>query len=275
MRLPRHLVRAAARARPHTPHELLRLALTVASFLPSVTPLVALPAFRRVLVVAPHPDDESIGVGGTIARLARGGATVQVVVVTDGEGSIGSPYSPTETARRRRAEVTAACRLLGAQPPQFLHLPDGRVAEHLDDLACRLQEALRAHGPEVVFAPTPLERHADHRACTAALARLPATDAELWGYEAHTPIPLPDRIVDIRDDLPTKQAALAAHVTAAFAFDLEASLGLARWRSLSTDAGRGAAEAFLTLPWSELPSLSDAAARAWDIGSRPAPPNEA
>lgn len=267
MRLSRSLVRAAARVRPQVPQRLLRLLLGTASFFPNDAPLVALPAFRHVLVIAPHPDDESIGAGGTIARLARGGAEVRIVVVTDGEATIGSPYHPAETARRRRAEVVTACGRLGARPPRFLSLPDGHVSDHLDHLATLLQHELSAHSPQVVFTPWPLERHPDHRACTAALARLHPTDAEVWGYEAHTAIPLPDRVIDIRDDVAAKKAALAAHVTAARAFDLDASLGLARWRSLTTDAGHGAAEAFLTLPWEELPGLTDAAARAWSMAS--------
>ena len=263
MRLPHSAVRAAARLRPQVPQQLLRVLLSTASFIPNDAPLVALPAFRHVLVLAPHPDDETIGVGGTIARLARTGAQVQVVVVTDGEATIGSPYRRVETARRRQAEVATACRRLGAQPPRFFGLPDGHVSERLDHLATLLADQVSSHPPEVVFTPWPLERHPDHRACTAALARLDPTDAELWGYEAHTPIPLPDRIIDIHDELDTKQTALAAHVTAARAFDLDASLGLARWRSLHTDAGRGAAEAFLTLRWEQLPSLMEAATRAW------------
>lgn len=105
MKLPRSLVRTAARVRPQTPQQLLRLLLSTASLLPSDAPLVVLPAFRQVLVIAPHPDDESIGAGGTIARLAQAGAEVHVIVVTDGEATIGSPHRPAETARRRRAEV--------------------------------------------------------------------------------------------------------------------------------------------------------------------------
>jgi len=263
VRLPSSLVRAVARLRPQVPQQLLRLALSTASLLPSDAPLAVLPAFRRVLVVAPHPDDETIGAGGTIARLARGGAEVHVVVVTDGEATVGSPYGAAETARRRRAEVASACRRLGAHPPLSLGLPDGRVFEHLDQLVSLLRHQLSSLTPQVVLTPWPLERHPDHRACTAALARAQPTEAELWGYEAHTPIPLPDRVIDIHADLAAKEAALAAHVTAARAFDLHACLGLARWRALSTDAGHGAAEAFLTLSREELPSLIAAAEAAW------------
>ncbi len=267
MRLPRSLVRAAAWIRPQVPQQLLRLLLSTESFLSKDAPLVVLPAFERALAIAPHPDDETIGAGGTIARLARAGAEVWIVVVTDGEATIGSPHDAPETARRRRAEVATACRRLGAQPPRFLSIPDGQVSDHLDQLATHLQHEVSAHAPQVVFTPWPLERHPDHRACTTALAQLPPRDTELWGYEAHTPIPLPDRVIDIGADVAAKQAALAAHVTAARAFNLDACLGLARWRALSTDAGYGAAEAFLTLPWEELPRLTAAAARAWQLNS--------
>ncbi len=263
MRLPPALVRTAARARPRIPQQVLSTLLSVGSFVPTDAPLVALPSFRRVMILAPHPDDETIGAGGTIARLAHGGATVHVLVATDGDATIGTPQPPAEVARRRRAEVATACRHLGARPPLLLGLPDGNVADHRDTLAARLQRHLLEVDPDVVFTPWPLERHTDHRACTAALAQVAPTRAELWGYEAHTPIPLPDRVVDITSALAAKRAALDAHLTAGQAFDLHACLGLARWRSLSTAAGRGAAEAFLTMSWAGLPSLVAAAGAAW------------
>ncbi len=65
------------------------------------------PAFRRALVIAPHPDDETLGCGGTMALLADGGAAVTVLTVTDGEATRGSRLGPEETgqgaARRGRA----------------------------------------------------------------------------------------------------------------------------------------------------------------------------
>jgi N-acetylglucosamine malate deacetylase 1 len=256
-------VRFAARNRHRLPSRLLGTVVELATLLPIDAPLAVLPAVRRVLVVAPHPDDETIGCGGTIARLAAAGAKVDVVVVTDGEATIGSAGAPEVVAARRRQEVNAACALLGAQPPTHLGLPDGRVSSAVSRLAEGLQRALERTDPQLLLVPWVLEAHPDHRAVTAALAQLDPCGADLWGYEAHTPIPLPDRVIDISRTADRKREALRAHATAGLAFELEASLGLARWRSLSTRAGAGHAEAFLTSPWDILPDLVRAAARAW------------
>ncbi|MTV24225.1 PIG-L family deacetylase [Nitriliruptoraceae bacterium ZYF776] len=272
VRLPPALARTAARLRPALPPALVRTTVEVASLV-AAAPLGVLPGFRRVLVVAPHPDDETIGCGGTLARLADGGAHVEVVVATDGEATIGSPHPPAETARRRRGEAVAACRILGTGDPRFLGLPDGRVADHLDELARGLATVLADVDAEVVFVPWALERHPDHRAVIAALARVSPHPAELWGYEAHTPLH-PTHLVDLAPaDVDRKRSALAVHATADLAFSLEATLALNRWRSLGTAAGDGHAEAFHATPWDALPRLAALGDRAWarrDHGARPA-----
>jgi N-acetylglucosamine malate deacetylase 1 len=263
--LPPGLVRFAARHRRRLPTRVAGVAVELTSLVSPQVPLLVLPSVRRALVVAPHPDDESIGCGGTIARLTRAGTRVDVLLVTDGEATIGSAAGPAETARRRRGEAIEAAQRLGARAPIALALPDGAVAGALGCLVAALETLVVDLDPDVLLVPWPLEAHRDHRAITAALVQLPheARRAEVWGYEAHTPIPLPDRVVDITDVVETKRVALRCHATAAGAFDLEACLGLARWRSLATRAGAGAAEAFLTLEWDELDEQVRLAARAY------------
>lgn len=246
--------RTAAQSWQRLPDGLRRTTIEVASRI-GPGPVVGLPSPERVLVIAPHPDDETIGAGGTMALLAKGGATVEVVCVTDGEATIGAPLAPTDIADRRTAEVAAACAVLGANPPTLLHLPDGSVAAHHDRLVEELTTLVERHQPQLVLAPWVLDRHRDHVAVALAVADV-ASDApaELWGYEAHVPLP-PTRVVDVTEAIDRKRDALAAHVTAAAAFDLTATLGLARWRSLLTNAGHGFAEAFLACDWSDVPAM--------------------
>lgn len=274
MKFPRHLVRALARVQPNLPRRVTEAAIALHSLLATDTPVVALPRVRRAMVLAPHPDDETIGCGGTIARLTATGAQVTVVLVTDGEATIGSPHRPATTARLRRAEAAAACASLGAEPPIALGLPDGHVVEHTASLARALASLHGTFDPQLLFTPWVLERHPDHRAVTAALARITGAPDAVWGYEAHTPIPLPDRLVDISEVVDRKQAALAQHTTAALAFDLQTTMALARWRSLAAGGGHGAAEAFLTLPAVRLAALAAQAERAWtgERNPRPGPP---
>ena len=243
----RGLARLLARAKPLVPPTLLPI-VNVLRSVPGSGPLVGLPAFRRVLVLAAHPDDESIGCAGTVALLADSGAQVTMVFATDGEATIGSPLGRSETGVRRAAEARAACEALGVSDVRFLHHPDGGLPERAGELGRALSTLVGELRPEVVLLPWFLDGHPDHRALSTALAaaELPAA-LELWGYETWTPLPA-NRLVDISSVVPRKQAALAAHVTAHLAFDVSAGLALSRWRSIHGLAGVGYAEAFLAAP---------------------------
>lgn len=258
------LLRRIARVAPRPPERLLPGLLEVASAARSAGPSLLPPAARRVLVLVPHPDDEAIGAGGLMALLAERGADVAAILVTDGEATIGASRAPAEVGRRRRAEFVRSVAVLGGRVHTTLALPDGEVAEHRDRLIAAVHATLGEFTPELVLAPWPLEAHPDHRAVAEAAAEAlllagwssgggPAP--RLWTYEAHTPIVLPSHVVDVTDQVGRKRSALEQHVTAAEAFDLMACLGLARWRSLATRAGRGAAEAFLELTPTEVLTL--------------------
>lgn len=123
-----------------------------------------------VVVLAAHPDDETLGVGGLVCLLARAGAQLSLVWATDGDAS--HPGSAAAAARDlatdRRAEADAALSVLGAQraPRVRLGLPDGDVAGHEHRLAESLGDLLP---PEcVVLAPWSGDAHPDHEACGRA-----------------------------------------------------------------------------------------------------------
>ena len=244
VRVPRPVVRAAARLKPRVPDRVWPALLQLRSLTGS-GPTIGLPAFDRMLVLAAHPDDETLGCGGTMALAARRGTDVRVLVLTDGEATVGSTRSPADTAALRRREVRRATDLLGASV-ELAGLPDGGLATSLDAVRDAIDGALASFRPDVVLAPWLGDGHADHRAVAEALAAAPnlAPHTEVWGYETWTALPA-TRLVDITDAIEAKEAALAAHVTAALAFDLSAGLGLSRWRSIHGLMGRGWAEAFL------------------------------
>ena len=137
-----------------------------------------------VLVVAAHPDDAEISVGGTMLRLARAGRKVGVVDLTRGEmGTRG-------TAADRARETEAANAILGLAVRHNLELPDGRV-EATVEARERLAAIVRDHRPEVLLAHHTDDLHPDHRAAgelgreawyLAGLARLAGT-----GSAAHRP----------------------------------------------------------------------------------------
>lgn len=243
--IARPLARLMARGKPLVPEAAWPLLLTLRSARGS-GPLVGLPAFRRVLALAAHPDDESIGCAGTLALLARDPrARVTVAFATDGEATIGAASAPEETGRRRAQEARQACRALGVEDTRFLGLPDGGLAQRTEELGTHLAALVRELEPEVVLLPWFLDGHPDHQALTPGLARagLPG-NLQVWAYETWTPLPA-NRIVDVSAVADQRDAALAAHVLAAQAFDLTAMQGLSRWRSVHGLMGRGHAEAFL------------------------------
>lgn len=212
-------------------------------------PLVVAPLAGRALVLAPHPDDETIGCGGTVAKLAERGAEVHVLVATSGGASVAQGGGRATTEADRRSETEAACRQLGARPPTFLDLPDAALGDHLDELTAGVDRAVRDLRPDVVFAPWPGDDHPDHQAVATALAAAdvpPAT--EVWCYEVWSALPA-NRLVDVTETWSRRSAALACHRSAG---DLSAHEGLSRWRSLFGLDGQGHAEAFIVGPANDL-----------------------
>lgn len=123
----------------------------------------------KVVVLSPHPDDETLAVGGTLAMLARHGFEIEIVAITDGEGS--HPRSPTTTphdlAVRRAREQRDAIGALGIVPMHRLGIADGAVARA--DLVARIGPLVR--GARLVLAPWDSDGHPDHDAVgRAALA---------------------------------------------------------------------------------------------------------
>lgn len=128
---------------------------------------------RSALVCAPHPDDETLGCGGTIALKREANADVTVVVLSSGERSHGHLMEPTKLAATRRAEVLAACSELGVDDVELLELPDGHIARHVSEAVDRLTELLDARRPKQLFVPFNREPVADHVAtseCALAAA---------------------------------------------------------------------------------------------------------
>jgi len=154
----------------------------------------------RVMVLAPHPDDESVATGGALQAAVSAGAEVRVAYVTDGENN---PWAQRATelrwrisqrdrirwGARRRREALAALKCLGVAPSsaRFLGFPDQRVTETLlgDTHAAveRLAEELAEYQPTVLFMPSLADRHPDHGA-TSILARLAMTRVR-WTMAPH------------------------------------------------------------------------------------------
>jgi LmbE family N-acetylglucosaminyl deacetylase len=140
---------------------------------------------RALLVVAPHPDDEAIAAHTLIARLARRGTRVAILVVSDGAAShpASRAWPRDRLVRERRRETRHAMRRLGvaAGAIGFLDLPDGRLADHAAAVARGIHRIARAlPAPLLALAPSDGDAHPDHRVVAAAARR--AAGVRWWRY---------------------------------------------------------------------------------------------
>ncbi|OBG90714.1 LmbE family protein [Mycobacterium sp. E3251] len=147
--------------------------LWLAAFERAPLPALDPAGLQRLIVVAPHPDDETLGLGATIAQLVAAGTDVQVVSVSDG----GAAQPGTTVSGRirlsttRRYEMRRATNILGVPPPMRLGLPDGELARHEERLTGALVEILRTAGPGTWCAATWRgDGHPDHEAVGRAAA---------------------------------------------------------------------------------------------------------
>jgi LmbE family N-acetylglucosaminyl deacetylase len=126
------------------------------------------PPPAHIVVVAPHPDDETLGAGGLIFSCARRGTRVTVISVTDGEAAC--PEVPSLDVVRRR-ELVSAMRILELAPADIFHLglPDGGLCDREVELDHSLAKCI----PDevVIVAPFELDGHADHDAVGRACQR--------------------------------------------------------------------------------------------------------
>ena len=145
-----------------------------------------LSSFDRVVVLAAHPDDETLGAGGLIATAAAAGLDVEIAVVTAGEHSHpnSTTHPPAVLAKLREAELRAAVHELAPTGAlTLLDLEDGHVAEHEQDLVEHLVRGLGDARRTVLVAPWRHDGHPDHEAAgRAAATAAHRTGALLWEY---------------------------------------------------------------------------------------------
>jgi len=212
------------------------------------------PGRSRVVVLAPHMDDEVIGCGGTIARHVRAGSDVAVIFLTDGRHGGGANIPQADLVGVRKAEARRAAQILGVRAVTFLDAEDTRLrSDHA--VAGRLRVILERERPEIVYLPCFMDAHPDHRATTRVLlaaTRGSALRFECRAYEVWTPL-VPNCLIRIDDTVHLKQQALSCYESQLAVMDyLHGSLGLNAFRAmgLGSHAARFA-EAFHSLELAE------------------------
>ena len=208
---------------------------------------------ERLLVLAPHPDDEVIGCGGLVALHARERRQIRVVVATDGgEGG---------TAESREEESRRALGLIGEVESLFLRFPDRRLAEQSKALKTRLREILNEFKPDLIAVPSPIEIHPDHIALSRAFVELIQQDEGLFSalavarvafYEVSAPI-RPNTLVDVSPVGDLKDSAIEAHASQTGLRDyVSYARGLNSYRAMTLPPEVKRAEAYFVIALPQL-----------------------
>lgn len=176
--------------------------------------------FTQLVVVAAHPDDESLGAGGLLSAATRLGLAVTVVIATLGERSHprSTTHSPDALKTARRAEVFAALEAVAPTASvRILGLPDGHLAAHLPALTEAIRRAVTSPSTLLV-APWRGDGHPDHQAAgdaaTAALAGATLLQYPIWWWHWGGPDGVPAELVRLdldAADTDAKRRAVLSH----------------------------------------------------------------
>jgi LmbE family N-acetylglucosaminyl deacetylase len=216
------------------------------------------PVGKRMLVVAPHPDDETIGPGGLLLR-HRGLAELHVITVFNGEGGGRLERGPWENTLEYKAELVATRRnelervaaVLEVASMQRLDVPDGTM-DLQSGLVLQLRAAVERVSPDIVLLPWYLDALRDHRVTNVlyawGCAHLSCT---VLAYEVWQMLE-PNAVLDITDQLDEKLALVTRYQSQTATVDYLGFVeGIAKTRAfyspVRTNRG-GAAEAYLALP---------------------------
>jgi LmbE family N-acetylglucosaminyl deacetylase len=214
---------------------------------------------QNILILSPHPDDDVLGVGGLIATISNE-TDITVAYFCDGSGGVPEGISQVDNRElgwaqkrdsslieKRKEEAKAAAEILGIKNQSFFGYPDGKLASGSAAVKALL-DLLNKIEPAIIFTPSFLDNHPDHRVTNEILMNALSSykyqaNLQIWAYEVWTPL-FPNRIFPISTVIEQKKKAIQCHQSQleSRAYD-EAIIGLNRYRAGVNNAG-GYAEAF-------------------------------
>jgi LmbE family N-acetylglucosaminyl deacetylase len=185
---------------------------------------VSFPKGNKVLILSPHPDDETLGCGGTIRLLLLKKIPVKVIFLTSGDKA--DPSDPAANTRHheehfsdyalmREKEAVKALSVLGVSDYEFFRFPDRELHVHYRDVFDRILKVVETFMPDTIYSPSVVELNPDHRA-TAALSleiqrvitgRKECQPIKLMFYEVTIPL-RPNMLVDVTSVYPTKKRSI-------------------------------------------------------------------
>ena len=169
---------------------------------------------NRILVFAPHPDDETLGCGGTIARAVSEGASVEVVWITSGGSGHKKGNRDPKIAKQREKEALSAAKILGVSKSHFFREPDGSI-ESSARVIRKVVRIFREFSPTSVFTTYTDPVNSDHIVTNEIAAYVAIRGGirirALLNYEVWTPIETANLFVDIGEFIIIKRRALLAY----------------------------------------------------------------
>ncbi len=247
---------------------------------------------QRVLVLAPHYDDEVLGCGGLLCKLLEAGSEVHVLFLSDSSGgveTVDDALAEIDTYQRtRRTEAEQVAELLGLASVEHLDLTDGALRYQLPALQQAIREALLRHRPELLLVTSPLEITGDHQAAFAAVHQVlaglrprsgasrsthdeaeeaaaqeaalheVAAKLEILAYDVNHPLH-PNLLVEVSGQQDKLRQAMELYASQQARHDyLGACLGLQRYRALSLGPEVEGAEGYARLTLDDFVTRSPA-----------------
>lgn len=164
------------------------------------------PEAKKILVLSPHPDDESIGCAGTLMLYREKGVEIHLLIASNGEKL---ETKIENIGELRRKEAINVAKFLGIKNTIFLGLPDESIQEYKKDLKERVKKIIKEIEPDLIFAPFPFDPHPDHKAVSDVALELmrDIRGFKLAFYEIYNPIRF-NILVDISEVIDRKKEAL-------------------------------------------------------------------
>jgi LmbE family N-acetylglucosaminyl deacetylase len=201
---------------------------------------------KDALLIAPHPDDESLGCGGSIIKHIKAQSRVKVVFLTNGDkgdflGRFGKEYVET-----RRDSALKAMGALGVGDYEFWGYGDRELNPVFRELSERFRHTIDNFNPAVIYAPSPYEAHPDHRTAFNLVWELKDKfEISCIFYEVLMAV-YPNMLVDITDEMKRKIEAIECYHTEVYYNDyVEKITGLNRFRTATLPKDVKYAEAFV------------------------------
>ncbi len=203
---------------------------------------------ETVLVFAPHIDDETIGLGGTIRKYASNGTNVHIAIITDGNKSQTTGGATQSLADIRKAELVSIQDLLGFSSIVYMEYQDSAMAQVKSSEP--FKELIESIKPDIIYTPSLIDAHSDHvfssYLVADALKKSFHTPSFIREYEINCPVPPMEIncIIDITAEFELKKQATTAFKSQVIAFDGFLALAAIK-ASLVSDANVRYVETFV------------------------------